>query len=134
MKFETGQHYQLITISKEYVIARFDHYKEKNAVGFMFVTPDGVEFIERDSLQNFGIAKVKPVEFIATDKPFNERIVDIIQNKEVVNYSISLVLSDDSTFTTVHNEWKPMMLVGEVSWAQKHLLESDSMRKVVHHD
>lgn len=124
MKYETGKYYKLVTIEREFVIARFDHSKEHNDVGFLFTTREGTGFLAIDNLA--GIAKVIPIEIVEVDTDKKRELFKLVENADnIVAYSFSCVNRDDTTFTAFSNEWKPAMLIGEMACANKMLLDDE---------
>jgi hypothetical protein len=124
MKYETGKYYKLVLISGDFAIARFDHSKQHNDVGFMFAQPDGFGFMSRADLS--GVAKIIPLEIVEVDTDKKKEIFSLIQNaNNIVAYSFSCVYRDDSTFTKFHNDWKPAMLIGEMACANKMVIDDE---------
>ena len=127
MQYTTGRFYKLITIKKDFVIARFDHYQPENVVGFIVAQSEGTMVINKDELANHGIAKVIPVELVETETEFAKTAVNLINDNKVMNYAISCTLRDDTTFTSIDNKWKPTMLIGEMSCAMKMAMDSEAL-------
>ena len=124
MKYETGKYYKIVLINGDFAIARFDHSKEHNDVGFMFAQPDGFGFLSRCDIS--GVAKIIPLEIVEVDTDKKKEIFKLVEKADqIVAYSFSCVNRDDTTFTQFSNEWKPAMLIGEMACANKMLLDDE---------
>lgn len=128
--FVEGKYYRIENFTGESYIGCY-HESNGKGPGFHCIDLHGYEFITVDKIP-FDV-KVTHLESIEVNSDFREKLawLNSISN-DIVGFSISLTMRDNTTISTSLNEWLPGLLIGEVACHLNYLVEDERLnhRKV----